>query len=85
MRVARPTDNLALIAEMYAKGLGFAVLAQFEVHRGFDGVTLGHLKQPHHIEFTSQRGHDVGKAPTQDHRLVFYIPTGTTGKQTVRK
>jgi hypothetical protein len=74
MRVARPTDNLAAIAEMYAKGLGFDVLAEFEDHRGFDGVILGHPKQPYHIEFTSQRGHEVGKAPTQDHLLVFYIP-----------
>jgi hypothetical protein len=74
MRVARPTDNLAAIAEMYAKGLGFDVLAEFEDHRGFNGVILGHPKQSCHIEFTSQRGHKVGKAPTRDHLLVFYIP-----------
>jgi hypothetical protein len=74
MRVVRPTDNLAAIAEMYAKGLGFDVLAEFEDHRGFDGVILGHPKQPYHIEFTSQRGHEVGKAPTRDDLLVFYIP-----------
>jgi hypothetical protein len=74
MRVVRPTDNLAAIAEMYAKGLGFDVLAEFEDHRGFDGVILGHPKQPYHIEFTSQRGHEVGEAPTRDHLLVFYIP-----------
>jgi len=74
MRVVRPTDNLAAIAEMYAKGLGFDVLAEFEDHRGFDGVILGHPEQPYHIEFTSQRGHKVGKAPTRDHLLVFYIP-----------
>ena len=42
MRVARPTDNLASMAEMYAKGLGFIVLAQFQDHEGFDGVVLGH-------------------------------------------
>ncbi len=74
IRVARPTDNLAALAEMYAKGLGFAVLAEFKDHRGFDGVILGHPRQPYHIEFTSQRGHKVGKAPTQDHLLVFYVP-----------
>lgn len=74
MRVARPTDNLAAIAEMYAKGLGFDVLAEFEDHRGFDGVILGHPKQRYHIEFTSHRGHKVGKAPTRDHLLVFYVP-----------
>lgn len=74
MRVARPTDNLAAIAEMYAKGLGFTVLAQFHGHEGFDGVILGHPNQPYHIEFITQRGHQVGKAPTKDHLLVFYIP-----------
>lgn len=74
MRIARPTDNLAEIAEMYSKGLGFTVLAQFTDHEGFDGVILGHPQQPHHIEFTAQRGHRVGKAPTKDHLLVFYIP-----------
>ena len=74
MRVARPTDNLAAIAAMYAKGLGFAVLSEFNDHRGFDGVILGHPKQPYHLEFTSQRQHEVGKAPTKDHLLVFYIP-----------
>jgi len=74
MRVARPTDNLAAIAKMYVKGLGFDVLTEFEDHRGFDGVILGHPKQPYHIEFTSQRGHEVGKAPTRDHLLIFYVP-----------
>lgn len=74
MRVARPTDNLAGITEMYVKGLGFTVLAQFTEHEGFDGAILGHPQQPYHIEFTAQRGHQVGKAPTKDHLLVFYIP-----------
>ena len=74
MRVARPTDNLAAIAKMYAKGLGFAILTEFQDHRGFYGVILGDPGQRYHIEFTSQRGHKVGNAPTQDHLLVFYIP-----------
>jgi len=74
MRVARPTDNLATLAEMYVKGLGFVMLAEFKDHRGFDGVVLGHPRQRYHIEFTSQREHQVGKAPTQDHLLIFYVP-----------
>lgn len=74
MRIARPTDNLEAIAEMYAKGLGFTVLAHFADHQSFDGVILGHPDQPYHLEFTSKRGHRVGKAPTKDHLLVFYIP-----------
>ena len=74
MRVARPTDNLAATADMYARGLGFAVLARFTDHDGFDGVVLGHPRQPYHIEFTAQRGHHVGPAPSREHLLVFYIP-----------
>ena len=71
MRVARPTDNLAGITGMYVKGLGFTVLAQFTEHEGFDGAILGHPQQLYHIEFTAQRGHQVGKAPTKDHLRQF--------------
>jgi hypothetical protein len=74
MRVARPTGNLAGIADMYAKGLGFSVLARFAEHEGFDGVILGAPEQPYHLEFTAHRGHVAGRAPTKDHLLVFYIP-----------
>ena len=42
LRVARPTDHLAVIAEMYATGLGFTILAQFHDHDSFDGIILGH-------------------------------------------
>ena len=73
MRVARPTDHLAAITEMYATGLGFSVLARFADHDGFDGSILGHRDAPYHLEFTTQRGHTVGSAPTKDHLLVFYL------------
>ena len=56
LRVARPTDNLAQISQMYKRGLGYAVLAQFEDHQGFDGVVLGHPQHPYHLEFTHHRG-----------------------------
>ena len=74
MRVARPSDNLEAIADMYRRGLGFEVLGHFEDHAGFDGVILGHPTQPYHLEFTAHRGPAVGKAPNQEHLLVFYIP-----------
>src|SRR5215475_10497273 len=74
LRVARPTDHLTAIAEMYARGLGFTVLAQFADHEGFDGIILGHPRQPYHLEFTQQHGHHVGTVPTKDHLLIFYIP-----------
>ena len=82
LRVARPTDHLTAIAEMYATGLDFTVLAKFEDHEGFDGIILGHPQQPYHLEFTTHRGHQVGTAPTQDHLLVFYLPNHDNGFQT---
>jgi hypothetical protein len=74
LRVARPTNQVETIADMYAKGLGFTVLSRFQDHDGFDGIVLGHPQQPYHLEFTTQRGHRVGKAPTKEHLLAFYIP-----------
>ncbi len=81
LRVARPTDNLATVAAMYEDGLGFMVLAQFTDHEGFDGVILGRPQHPYHLEFTQQRGHHVGPAPTQDHLLVFYVPDRAEWKE----
>ena len=77
LRVARPTDNLAAIAAMYAQGLSLLVLAEFVDHGGFDGVILGRAEDRFHLEFTSRHGHEVGRAPTEDHLLVFYIPGRT--------
>ncbi|HEN3634013.1 TPA: VOC family protein [Yersinia enterocolitica] len=74
MRVARPTDNLKLISEMYCRGLGFSELGSFADHQGFDGVILGHPHHAYHLEFTHHRGTRVGFAPTQDNLLVFYLP-----------
>lgn len=72
LRVARPTDNLVKIAEMYRKGLDFQVLSSFRGHDGFDGIILGMPDLPYHLEFTSKAGHQVGRAPTEDNLLVFY-------------
>jgi hypothetical protein len=73
LRVARPTDNLARITEMYINGLGFTLLGSFEGHNGFDGSIIGHALHSYHLEFTHHRGTTVGKAPTQDNLLVFYF------------
>jgi hypothetical protein len=67
---------------MYATGLGFTVLAQFHDHEGFDGIILGHPQQPYQLEFTTQRGHQVGRAPMQDYLLVFSLPDHDDGFQT---
>lgn len=73
LRIARPTDNLKQITQMYMEGLGFKLLGTFEDHNGFDGSIIGHEKHNYHLEFTHHRGTAVGKAPTQDNLLVFYF------------
>jgi len=73
LRIARPTDKLSELSEMYRKGLNLSILSQFSDHDGFDGIILGHPNHPYHIEFTLQRGHRLGRAPSKDHLLVFYI------------
>jgi catechol 2,3-dioxygenase-like lactoylglutathione lyase family enzyme len=74
LRVARPTDNIAALVRFYQEGLGFDLLAEFKDHEGFDGVMLGHRGAAYHLEFTQKAGHPVGRAPTADHLLVFYVP-----------
>jgi len=74
LRVARPTDHLDEVIRFYTDGVGLTRLGSFEDHEGFDGVMLGRPGAPYHLEFTRKRGHLVGRAPTQDQLLVFYLP-----------
>ncbi len=74
IRIARPTDQLEKVVRFYTDGLGFQILYRFEDHEGFDGVMVGISGEPYHFEFTQHRGHSVGRAPTQDHLIVFYLP-----------
>jgi catechol 2,3-dioxygenase-like lactoylglutathione lyase family enzyme len=83
MRVARPTDRLEEVARFYVQGLGMKVLGWFRDHDGFDGVMLGRPGAPYHLEFTHKRGHHVGRAPTQDHLLVFYVPDSRRWREAV--
>ena len=85
MRVARPTDNLAEVLKFYRGGLGFEVIGSFEDHGGFDGVMLGHPGLDYHLEFTHKRGKSVGKAPTEENLLVFYLPDSEEWAQAVAK
>ena len=85
LRVDRPTDNLAEIVKFYRDGLGMKVLASFDNHNGFDGVILGHPGAAYHLEFTHHRGHKVGKAPTHDNLLVFYIADTSLWEQAVTR
>ena len=74
LRVARPTDDLDALLPFYRDGLGFDVLFEFRGHDDFDGVMLGHEGAIYHLEFTKAHGHVVGRAPTEDNLLVFYLP-----------
>ncbi len=47
IRIARPTDNLAVISKMYIDGLGFQLLGNFEDHNGFDGSIIATITVTH--------------------------------------
>lgn len=85
LRVARPSDDIEALLLFYREGLGFYVIGSFRDHEGFDGVMLGHPEWPYHLEFTKKAGHPVGRAPTQDHLLVFYLEDGDTWKRAVAR
>jgi catechol 2,3-dioxygenase-like lactoylglutathione lyase family enzyme len=85
LRVARPTDNLLALLSFYRDGLGLQVLASFTAHNGFDGLMLGHPQVPYHLEFTHQPGHAVGRAPTGDNLLVFYLPDADEWRAAVQR
>ena len=85
IRIARPTDQLDEVVRFYRDGLGFEVIGSFTDHGGFDGVMLGSRQAPYHLEFTRQRGHAVGSAPTQDHLLVFYLPDRAAWEEAVTR
>lgn len=84
-RVARPTDDLDAVLRFYRDGVGMAVIASFADHAGFDGVMLSLPGASYHLEFTHHRGHLVGRAPTQDNLLVFYIPDAAAWRAAVER
>lgn len=77
LRVARPTNDINALIPFYVDGLGFSELFRFNEHDGFDGVMLGLAQASYHLEFTAKKGHDAGRASTQDNLLVFYLPDKT--------
>ena len=87
VRVARPTDNLPELIHFYCDGLGLEKLAEFQDHAGFDGLMLGYasLGLHYHLEFTTQRGHPVGRAPTRENLLVFYLPDVAEWTQAIKR
>jgi catechol 2,3-dioxygenase-like lactoylglutathione lyase family enzyme len=85
LRVTRPTDDLEAVTRFYRDGLGLEVIDSFADHAGFDGVMLGHAGGTYHLEFTHQHGHSVGRAPTPDNLLVFYLPDRIEWEQAVQR
>jgi catechol 2,3-dioxygenase-like lactoylglutathione lyase family enzyme len=85
LRVARPTDRLDQVVRFYTEGLGLQILDQFENHEGFDGVMVGMPGESYHFEFTHHRGHMVGRAPTQDNLIVFYLPNQPEWQQVIER
>ncbi|AOM40592.1 VOC family protein [Xenorhabdus hominickii] len=85
LRIARPTDNLTIITNMYCKGLNFTILGEFKNHENFDGIMLGHPNHSWHLEFTHHHNTHVGKAPTQDNLLVFYIEDKFEWQEQIKK
>ena len=74
LRVARPSNDLDALVPFYRDGLGLEILYRFEDHDGVDGLMFGRPGAPYHFEITRTRGHVVGRAPSQDHLVVFYLP-----------
>ena len=83
LRMARPADDLVAVVRFYRDGLGLDLLYEFKDHEGFDGVMLGLPGAGYHLEFTRKTGHRVGKAPTEDNLLVFYLPDGAQWLQAI--
>lgn len=73
LRIARPTNFLEVISNMYKNGLQLEELARFKDHAGFDGVILGKKNSPYHFEFTNHKKSTVENNPNEDNLIVFYI------------
>ncbi len=85
LRVGRPTDNLLEITKMYVEGLGFEVIGGFDGHGDFSGRMVGHPKHHYHLEFTTHIREKVGRAPSLENLLVFYIPNDSDYKNAINR
>ena len=85
LRVVRPSDDLEPVVRFYRDGVGFEVLYEFRDHEGFDGAILGRAGAAFHLAFVHKTGHAVGRAPTEDNLLVFYLPDADEWERAVRR
>ena len=74
LRVARATNRLDEIAEMYRSGLELDVVASFRDHAGFDGVVLGSKSADYQLEFTREAGGEAPRSASAEQLIVFYVP-----------
>ncbi|MDV7103410.1 glyoxalase [Vibrio sp. TH_r3] len=74
LRVARMTDNLVEISDMYKKALGFDVLSEYKDEDGFDAIVLGHKNHSYHLEFTTKPESSDKDFQVADTYMVFYMP-----------
>jgi uncharacterized glyoxalase superfamily protein PhnB len=73
VRIARPTDHLAIVVGFYRDALGLEQIACFEGHAGYEGVMLALPGRRDHLEFTHYESGSPCPAPTKDNLLVFYV------------
>jgi catechol 2,3-dioxygenase-like lactoylglutathione lyase family enzyme len=85
IRLARPSGNLEAIAAFYSGALGLRILASFQDHAGIDGIILGHLHWPYHLEFTRRLRDPVIPARSDEDLLVFYLPDRTGWNSAVER
>jgi catechol 2,3-dioxygenase-like lactoylglutathione lyase family enzyme len=81
IRFARPTGQIDALLVFYRDGLGLSKIDAFRGHRGFSGVILGLPGSELQIELVTRDDHTgqiVGRAPTNDNLLVFYLPDPNT-------
>lgn len=83
IRIGRPTNNLEEITKMYVQGLGFEIIGGFDNHGDFSGRMVGHSKHHYHLEFTTHRTEQAGRAPSLENLLVFYLPDETEYKEAI--
>ncbi len=74
IRIARATNDLNRITDLYKKGLGLTILGSFQNHSGFDGVMLGNPKVDYHFEFTFEHGKSAPLSNSAENLVIFYIP-----------
>lgn len=73
LRIARATNYLEVISNMYKNGLGLEELGRFKDHDDFDGIMLGRKNGTYHFEFTSNKNTNAENNPNEDNLIVFYI------------